>query len=79
MSFRLKYICDKCDTEFKNEPSSECPVCIEVCILNKLIDDMKTEKDYREVKRRINSMEDSNHKFDLYNKCNTKHTKLFCD
>jgi len=70
MSFKQFWICDKCDSRFIESPENECPVCIEIIEVTKLIDTMKTQKEYIDIKIRINKMEDSIPKFDLFNKIN---------
>lgn len=76
-TFKRLWICDKCDSKFVDMPKEVCPVCLEVSELKVLIENMKTEADYREIKRRAGKMEDSIPKFDIYNYTNRQRKTLF--
>lgn len=74
IGFRQRIICNCCNTEFLEEPSS-CPVCDFVTETKRKIENMKTETEYREISVSKN-LEDSIPKFDLYNMINMKSKEL---
>lgn len=76
IGFRQRIICNCCNAEFEEEPSS-CPVCDFVTETQTKIDNMKNEDEYRSIGISISrDLEDCIPKFDLFNMLNRKAKEL---